>query len=449
MAVLLPLQAAGASLGVLVEDPASGEVLLSHHAQDLFAPASTQKVLTTAAVLRHLPGDRRLATTLVGPPVGEGGVLAGDLWLVGDGDPSLASARGQPGQQTPPGHSLALDDMARAVHAAGVRRITGGVVGDGRVLPGPAPGPGWSWDDAPYGYSALPAGLVVGEGTATLELTETLDGVVALLVPPTQEVRVRVERVVDVRPGLELLPLPGGEVLARWKGPVGLAPWREAVAVPDPARHAAEQLTAALRRAGVEVGGMPRSAGVLEGGPVAEVLYVRAESPTLRELCAASNQDSLNLHAEVLLRQLGRLAGAGPVAQEGLRLVGEVLREVGVDPARVRVVDGSGLSRLNLLSARALVAVLRGGLARDPGFADLLAVAGRSGTMRGRLVGTPAEGRVWAKTGGLTGHRTMAGVVETRGGRRLTFAVMVSGVVVPRQEVDAAVDRALLEVVGG
>ncbi|MEW5855236.1 MAG: D-alanyl-D-alanine carboxypeptidase/D-alanyl-D-alanine-endopeptidase, partial [Myxococcota bacterium] len=323
------------------------------------------------------------------------------------------------------------------------------VVGDGGVLPAPSLLAGWSWDDAAYAYSAPPSGLTVNEGVVDLRVVATADGVSASLEPMTSLVRVSVERGAGPRSTLQLLPgWAPGDVVARWLGPPDALASHEWVAVPDPPRFAAEQLSCVLAEAGIRVEGAPRSARRDEVPLATPTVLAREESMTLRELCALTNKDSLNLHAETLLMQLGRLAGAEPTTFGGLQVVGELLVEAGRDPSRVRLVDGSGLSRMNLLSPEAAVSVLRHTLQRDPAFADLLAVAGEPGTLQHRLVGTVGQGRVRAKTGTLTGHRNMVGVVDTLRGRRLVFAIFISGLVLPRVEADAAVDAALLTLVG-
>ena len=124
----------------------------------------------------------------------------------------------------------------------------------------------------------------------------------------------------------------------------------------------------------------------------------------------------------------------------GLDVVRRVLREAGRDPQRGRLVDGSGLSRMDLIAAADLVALLRNTAMRDPTFVELLPAMGRHGTLRTRLVGTGAEAVVHAKTGALTGHRTLVGVVDHPNGSRAYFAVMVDGTPWGRAQVDVAVD---------
>ncbi len=120
----------------------------------------------------------------------------------------------------------------------------------------------------------------------------------------------------------------------------------------------------------------------------------------------------------------------------------------GRDVGRIRIVDGSGLSRMNLVCARDMVAAVRMTLADDASFADMLPLAGRTGTLRERFLGTALEANLRAKTGALTGHRNLLGVATLASGRRIIVAVMVQATPRPRTEVDPKVDAFLVEWVG-
>ncbi|MBI5493885.1 MAG: D-alanyl-D-alanine carboxypeptidase/D-alanyl-D-alanine-endopeptidase [Deltaproteobacteria bacterium] len=435
---LAGLVATGAQVGFLVLDAQEARVLAAHRSTELFTPASTTKLITTAAVLHSVDPGRRFVTRLLLPPPDGDGLATGDAWLVGEGDPSFGSARTLRGGFRPD------DTLARAADAAfalGVRRVSGGVIGDGRVLPAPAFPPGWAWDDAAYAYSAPPAGLTLHEGVAWARLLSLDDtGPVAFLTPPTSLVRVRTGPQ-EMGRALELVPA-GTDVVARWRPGPALVQQEEPVALADPAAYAAEQLARALRARGIQVDGPARSALAADGVPQGVTAFSR-ESPSVRELCALTNHHSLNLHAETLLLQVGRLTRGDASRAAGLEAVRGFLQSAGVTPAALRLVDGSGLSRMNLLAPAHLVAALRAAWMQDPAFLETLSVAGRAGSLEGRLVGTRLEGRMWGKTGSMTGHRNLAGALLTDEGRLLLFAFLAGGLVVPRAEVDAAVDRAL------
>lgn len=286
-----------------------------------------------------------------------------------------------------PDPAAPLDAVVAAARHAGVRRITGGVVADGSVFAGPPSGAGWMWDDLTSPWSPAVTGLSYARGLA-------VEGCAA-------------------RGG------PGSPAV-------------------DPPACFADALTRALRAAGIEVAAEGRTG---EATPPAGPPLAVWRSPPVRDLLRTTLQESDNLYAE----SLWRLADpARPATAAGARAaVAAHLAAVGSgDRAPV---DGSGLSRYSLLSARGLVLVADAA-ARDPEGAallDLLPVAGRSGTLAGRMTGTAAEGRVVAKTGSMTGVRALAGWVDTGDGERWPFAVCFAGFLAPQAEVIALQDRLL------
>lgn len=202
------------------------------------------------------------------------------------------------------------------------------------------------------------------------------------------------------------------------------------------AAAAARALAVALERAGVAVGGMPSTGRVPAGG----VVLTSLRSEPLAAIARRMNRDSDNFVAEMMLKELGTMIAARGSFAAGAEVTRRALVDAGVPVAGVRIVDGSGLSRLDRLTARALVAILRAGVAdpaiRQP-FVDSLAVAGVSGTMKRRLAMKSTKGRVRAKTGTTSQACTLAGFV----GRRYAFAILQTGSPVPYGRARAAQDR--------
>ncbi len=446
---LAPLYATGTTVTFLVRDMTSGATLAADRARALVTPASTQKLLTTAAAMHHIAADHVFETQLVGPTPDDSGVIRGNLWLVGGGDPSFGSGRAEPdGAQDRPSESDVLRRLAEGLRESGVERVTGDVIGDGRVLEPPALKAGWSWDDEAYPYSAYPGGLTYLEGLTELELRRRRGSVKWATNPATSLVDVHARLGPDQKARLIMRPgNSAGAIHARWR-PQRRRTLHTFITVPHPSRYAAEQLARALKTAGIRVDGRWRAVTDEDDEPPEDELYDVIASPPLSALCRWTNVESLNLYAEVLLMQLGRMVNDDPTTRGGVHAVQAYLTSIGVDPSRLRIVDGSGLSRMNLLSSEALVAVLEAAWRTDRRFADTLSVAGERGTLVKRLADTHASGRVRAKTGTLTGHRNMAGYVRTTDGRTLAFSILLSGVVLPRSRVDDAVDQALLAMVG-
>jgi serine-type D-Ala-D-Ala carboxypeptidase/endopeptidase (penicillin-binding protein 4) len=220
--------------------------------------------------------------------------------------------------------------------------------------------------------------------------------------------------------------------------PASVCPAHNGVGSPilDPPSCLASVVHAGLGAAGIEVVGRPVVGQAPEAAPIGALT-----SPPLRELLARMLTTSDNLYAECIARALDQR----PVAQAAVARarIDEVLIAAGVRPGRVSLVDGSGLSRYSFASAEALVRLSAWALAQPWG-ADLVAllpVAGREGTLAGRMLHTPAEGRVRAKTGSMTGVRNLVGFADTVGGGPLTFAFLINGVAAPQAEVIAVQDR--------
>jgi D-alanyl-D-alanine carboxypeptidase/D-alanyl-D-alanine-endopeptidase (penicillin-binding protein 4) len=202
------------------------------------------------------------------------------------------------------------------------------------------------------------------------------------------------------------------------------------------AAAAARVFTAALIRLGISVAGTPRT-----GRAPVEVLPLALDlSEPLAEIVRRMNRESDNFVAELLLKELGASVARRGSTGAGAQVVRETLVDAKVPVVGVRIADGSGLSALDRLTARSLVALLRAG-SGDPAMRDAfvtsLAVAGISGTLRDRLRRRPTRGRVIAKTGTTRAASALAGFVR----RRYVFAILQNGSPVPYWSARAAQDR--------
>jgi D-alanyl-D-alanine carboxypeptidase/D-alanyl-D-alanine-endopeptidase (penicillin-binding protein 4) len=204
----------------------------------------------------------------------------------------------------------------------------------------------------------------------------------------------------------------------------------------QPAHAAAVRLTRALERGGIDVAG---KAGLGSARPGA-ITLARVASPTVAQLVDHMNTESDNFVAEMLLKQLGARAGAGGTTAAGAVVVRRVLAERGVPLAGVRIADGSGLSRLDRLTARALGALLLSAWndrqLRGP-FVASLAVAGVNGTLENRMTTGPARGVVRAKTGTTDLSSALAGYA----GSGYVFAILMNGNPIPYWSARVAQDR--------
>jgi D-alanyl-D-alanine carboxypeptidase/D-alanyl-D-alanine-endopeptidase (penicillin-binding protein 4) len=340
----------GPAAGAYVVDEASGGVLFSSRPELALAPASNEKLFTTAtALLRFGPTDtlQTVVATAPGVEVDARGALDGDLYLVGGGDPTLGDA--------------GLKQLADAVVAAGVRKVDGGVIGDESAFDALRGGP-----DSAY------------------------------------------------RPDGDL----GGWLTA--------LSWRHGRAgSTGPARAAAGELARLLKARGVRYERKARAgrlSAVSGGGVSADAQPLATlRSPSIGNLIALTNVPSENFYAEMLVKALGKRFGANGSTTAGLDVIRTQLAAFGVHP---KLVDGSGLSRVDRTTAQQVVRLLQRMDAQETArtWVASLPVAGRSGTLRARMRGTAAAGRCSAKTGTLIGVSALSGYCTTTGGRRVAFS---------------------------
>ncbi len=408
-----------AHVGLYVQVAETGEVLFDRSGEKRFTAASTAKLLTGAVALRRLgPGFRWRTRVVARGPI-ESGVLRGSLHVIGDGDPTLA-----------------MDDLgrwARALREAGIRRIQGDVVADDRAFPPPIWGRGWMWDELHLGWAAGVTGLQLADASITAWLRPgSAVGEPATITPPSSALPVDVD-VETGPPGSELLldylpgATPGGGRITGWI-PLGRDRARLSFAPRHPTEHLLSHFSRVLDEAGVEVGGrLVRREG--EGPPTDGSWSATFRSDSLGAVLPVILRTSDNQGAEALLRTLGRVAGDGGSAREGLEVLEGTLSGWGVEPGAVRLADGSGLSRYDEVAPAALVRVLRT-MWQSPHhglFRHSLPAPGEWGTLRYRLDGTPASDVLRAKTGSLSSVRGLAGYVEDGDGETLIFALLIQG----------------------
>jgi D-alanyl-D-alanine carboxypeptidase/D-alanyl-D-alanine-endopeptidase (penicillin-binding protein 4) len=435
-------QFANAHWGVLVVDPGRNETLYTHNADKLFMPASNQKILTGAVALALLGPDYRWRTTYAARGAIARGVLRGDLVVIGRGDPSISDHMR--------GDALkALGEVADSLAARGVRTIRGRLVADGDAFPGPTLGFGWDWDDANTEYGAGVDETYFNEGFTRLTIrsdakgkltTETLPArsyppIRLEITAPTAIDTGRARRRIEERRD----SVTGGYVIAGTLAPGDSATMT--LAYPDQTRAFLAALHEALTAHGITVV-EPKAVSRRPSNGTYDTLFT-VLSPTLREVLPPLEKPSQNQIAEIFLRTLGLERTRVGSADSGRRVVDAQLRSWGVEPERdVAYRDGSGLSRHDYVTPRALVRVLTT-IRADTAFRafyDALPIAGVDGTIRNRMKGTLAENNVHAKTGTVDKARSLSGYVTTADGRQLVFSLLCNNYTVPTRNVERVQD---------
>ncbi len=419
----------GTQVGVSVVEVPSGRSVAEHRAADKAFLASGTKLLTTAAALLLLAPDTSWTTSLRAQAAK--GVVEGPVILVGDGDPKLM-----------PGH---LDVLANDAVGKGVSEIRGGILVDARAFDGAILPPGYDIKETDDAYRAAIGTAGVHWGAVEVKVRPggaPGDPVRVSWYPRGDYVVVDNKAVTGKgkRGGLHISTSaePDGRTRVRLEGSLGqrstAVTVRKRVADPDVA--AGWVLHRAFTRRGLRVEGGVR---VQRSGAVPDAPEVATHpSASLHETIADVNTWSNNYMAETLLKQLGRpLARSGGGAGRGgtwaaatRSAMGALSSKLGLEAADLELVNGSGLYMASKATPRAMTALLAGMAGKtslaEP-FERSLAVAGESGTLKGRLKGKATKGKVRAKTGTLDEVVSLAGYVSTKAGRRLAFSVQVNG----------------------
>ncbi|NIE79407.1 D-alanyl-D-alanine carboxypeptidase/D-alanyl-D-alanine-endopeptidase [Asaia sp. As-1742] len=430
--LLAPMEARGARWGILVTDD-TGRVLYARHEGQRFVPASNAKLFTTAAALVAYDTLTRppyqLDTALFLAPRNNG---APNLILRGAADPFLSAAQDCAQQ--------CLTDLADSAARAGLKHVHA-VIGDDTLFADTRWGDGWSWNNLSTRYGTAISALTLDDNVASLIVTpgpgEGAPATVSVITPAYRVVNhVVTRRDAAEAPAIRLFPgndtEHGSGTLTGTIKP-GSTPLTVHSSIIDPAQLAARQLADMLVARGVRVD-ETKARHRPEGEDAApqDLSFVRLGVMPQRPLAIDIRhilKDSQNLHAELLLRRLGLLAGKGTV-QAGLEEREKLLASSGVDFSRVSLADGSGMSPYDRATPRDIVSLLLWAQHQRWGgeWADDLPLAATDGTLSHRFEGTVVAGRLHAKTGTLNGTHALSGYLVTTSGHRLILSILLNDV---------------------
>ena len=360
---------AGTTCSLITEN---GRVIYSRNAADSLAPASTIKLLTATAALEVLGSDTRLRTSIVAAASAENGVVSGDVFIVGGGDPLLVTTGYRQSLEDPDQLTNDFASLADAVASSGIREIRGNILGDD------------SRHDRTRWLPAWPTRYQIGGVVGPLSALMVNDGQTGFVDNPDRSNP-------DRRPG-------------------------------DPPTLAAATLKTLLEQRGVHVVGSAGS-GV---APTENRELAGIDSASIGEIVGEMITDSDNTTAELLTREIALRDSGQATSVAGVTAIRAVLERLGLPLAGFTITDGSGLDPANRVTCSLLVAALTR-LPADSPIISSLAIAGRTGTLRKRLLNTPAAGKVKAKTGTLNSVNALVGFAETRSGMRVEFSMIENG----------------------
>jgi D-alanyl-D-alanine carboxypeptidase/D-alanyl-D-alanine-endopeptidase (penicillin-binding protein 4) len=460
--------------GIEITSATSGKVIYSLNADKLFTPASNTKLFTTAAALALIGPDYRFRTTIeTNGSLDKYGRLSGDLILVGRGDPTL-SGRELPYSmrtQRDADSMKVLEQLADELAQKGVKYIDGDVVADDSYFAFERYGEGWSQDDLIWADGAPVSALSLNDNVVFVNIlpgTHPGDKAFVSITPfadyYTIDNRLMTTPAATGRK-LYINREPGSTHLTLWGTiPVDDPGANEGLAIEDPAEFAASLLRHLLDVRGVAIYGKQRTrhtelanlstftSTVLassRGGddhsltsPAGPLVLAEHQSAPLSQDIQVINKVSQNLHAEILLRLLGREKGTGGTVQAGLDVLRGFLNNAGISADDYVFYDGSGLSRQNLATPRAIVELLRYATTQPWGreFRDSLPAAGVDGSLADRVKELDPEAHVYAKTGSLGGVKSLSGYAVTAKGEQIAFSILTNNLSTPGKRINDVID---------
>lgn len=432
--------------GVQVIDLNTGAPLFSRNAQKSMMPASNTKLYTTAVGLELLGPEFRYETRLWATGNIEKGVLKGNLVIEGSGDPTIS------GRFTDDDRTLVFRQWAQSLKSMGITRIDGNIIGDDTIFDDVALGNSWSWDYTTYWYAAEIGGLSFNENCIDAVIIGTTVGEPAIIAwEPFETSYVQIVNETVTTPkgssprAIYDRPWGTNTIYIRNYVPEGDT-IRYSLSVGNPALFFAHVMRETFEKEGIQVTGSlydRHGLSLVEGYKTSASLVAAYTSPTLEEIVYILNKRSQNMFAENLLKTVGahhkmkmtgltETSGLEASARDGFRAGWPVFGSAGIDTTRLRLADGSGMSRINLV-APAMTTRLLHYMWHHPdpavrhAYINSLPLGGEEiGTLRTMFRSGPAAASVAAKTGTIGYARALSGYVTAADGTPLAFSIMVN-----------------------
>lgn len=425
-----------AVFGFYVKDMTSGTVIADYNSELSIPSASTMKLVTTATAYQTLGRGYRFKTSIMysGTLDTLNGIIHGDLYLIGGGDPTLGSR-----YFNKDGHERDfLTTWVDSLYALGIRKVTGKVIADASIYHYDGAPSGWVWGDMGNYYGAGPSGLTIFDNMLEFHFKTGASAGdstwIHCVTPYVPEINIRnfVKAADSKSDDAYVYGAPYSlDWFVRGSIPKGQEDFVVKASMPDPEFIAALEFDYALEQRGIDVTYAPTTFRELDRDipfvkPELTSLIVH-ESPSLGSITSITNQQSINLFAEHILCQIS-VNSAGYGSTHNGTLVCTNYWKSKIDATGLFMTDGSGLSRSNAISAKFLVDMLTymNSSKNASSFKETLAIAGKKGTMAGIADGTTADGRVYGKSGTMTRIKSYAGYVDSSSGKKLAYAMIIN-----------------------
>lgn len=423
--------------GVVIQSLETGEFLYKRNENKSFMPASNMKIFTTSTALCMLGPNYRYSTKLVTNGSIDKNILKGDLIIKGSGDPTFPKK-----YRNDSLHTL-FSSWTDSLKRAGVTEVQGDIIGDDNCFDNQGMGVGWSWDDETYWYAAPTSGLSYNDNCIDLSVSpgEYIGSTAQIKLNPNTNYITLKNSIRTVPPdtsaNLDYYRKSGTNVINAF----GVMPLNgtsriESLSIDNPTLYTVTVFKEMLEAAGIKVTGKAKDIDDVKPKREFTTVYQTLNSTTsmpLAEIIKTVNKKSQNLYAEQILKTLGKELGGNGTVNRAIEIEKKFLSNVGLDPDKLMIVDGSGLSRLDLITPMQVTTLL-GYMYRHKywkEFYNSLPIAGVDGTLDNRMKNSRATNNVHAKTGYINYVRSLSGYVTTKDGEMLVFTMIANNYTVP------------------
>ncbi len=441
-----------ASVSFCVIEADSGKILFDYNPDKSLIPASVLKLITSASALELLGSDYCFRTKIgyTGYFNRQTGRLRGNIIIKGGGDPVLGSKNFEEY------YAGFTDKWVEELRKLGIKRIRGRVISDDSYydfMPVPAR---WLWEDAGNYYGAGAYGISVYDNTYEIHFNTTYDTTNLTIT----EIRPEACRFEFANWLVATGTSDNGYVFAApystngWLAgsvPRNLPDFVLKASITDPPLLLAKVVDQKLKVSGITVSGPPTTTRLLKSFIEEPVIYVNEiVSPPLKDIVKVLNHESVNMYAEHLVKELGKVFMKKGSTESGVQVIKGFLKNAGIDCSGVFIEDGSGLSPLDAVSSKGISELLlymkKYGRSYND-FVNSLPDAGKEGTLKNYFIDPVFENNLKVKSGTLTRVKSYAGYFKTSSGKELIFSIIVNNFTGPAGEIVPHIEEILKEII--